>query len=125
MIRIYKTKIINQKRKITLTLKNAVIPLNGRQKVLNACASGIFPKRKQREELTSISDHVAPVAPIVRVAKVSDHKVFDHKQRKILTDNTLIKIHVNKIEIWTTFKIKTGYYLELLTSHSTKNEVSQ
>ena len=91
MIRIYKTKIINQKRKITLTLKNAVIPLNGRQKVLNACASGIFPKRKQREELTSISDHVAPVAPIVRVAKVSDHKVFDHKQRKILTPKQILQ----------------------------------
>ena len=38
--------------------------LNGRQKVLDACESGIFLNRKQGKGLTSILD---------RVAKVSDH----------------------------------------------------
>ena len=32
------------------------------------------------------------------------------------TDNPSIRIYVNKIENGITFKIKTGYYLELLTS---------
>ena len=56
------------KKKKALTLKNAIILLNGRQKVLNAFESGIFPKRKQGNGLTSILD-----------------KVFNHKQLKILT----------------------------------------
>ena len=32
-----------------------------------------------------------------------------------LTDNPPIKIYVNKIENRITFRIKTGFYLELLT----------
>ena len=31
-----------------------------------------------------------------------------------------MKIYINKIENRVTFKIKTGYYLELLTSEATK-----
>ena len=40
--------------------------------------SGILPKRKQGERLTSISDHVVRVAHIAGTAKVSDRKVFNH-----------------------------------------------
>ena len=36
------------------------------------------------------------------------------------TDNPSIKIYVNKIENMITFKIKRGYYLELLTSETMK-----
>ena len=36
------------------------------------------------------------------------------------TDNPSIRIYVNKIENRITFKIKTGYYLELLTSETMK-----
>ena len=36
------------------------------------------------------------------------------------TDNLSIRIYVNKIENRITFKIKTGYYLELLTPEITK-----
>ena len=39
--------------------------LNGRQNILNAFGSGIFPKRNQGERLTSIYE--------ARIAKVSDH----------------------------------------------------
>ena len=35
-------------------------------------------------------------------------------------DNPSIKIYVNKIENRVTFKIKNGYYLELLTSETMK-----
>ena len=54
LIRIYKTKRINEKRgKKTLTLINAIILPNGRQKVLNALKSGIFLKEKQGKGLSS------------------------------------------------------------------------
>ena len=43
-----------KKEKRALTLKNPIILLNGRQKVLNAFESGIFPKRKQGKGLASI-----------------------------------------------------------------------
>ena len=35
-------------------------------------------------------------------------------------DNTSIRIYVNEVENRTTFKIKTGYYLELLTAETMK-----
>ena len=56
-----------RKEEKSLTLKNEIMLLNGRQKVLDACESGIFLNRKQGKGLTSILDRVA------RVAKVSDH----------------------------------------------------
>ena len=36
------------------------------------------------------------------------------------TVNPLIRIYINKIENRVTFKIKTGYYLELLTPETMK-----
>ena len=47
------------------------------------------------------------------------------------TDNLSIKININKIENRITFKIKTGYYLKLLTPEtmkllgSTENEITE
>ena len=47
------------------------------------------------------------------------------------TDNPSIRKYVNKIENRITFKIKTGYYLELLTTETmkllgnTKNEITK
>ena len=46
-------------------------------------------------------------------------------------DNPSIRIYVNKIENWITFKIKTRYYFELLTPKtmkllgSTKNKITE
>ena len=40
--------------------------------------------------------------------------------KKHITDNPSIKIYVNKIENRITFKMKTGYYLELLTPETMK-----
>ena len=40
--------------------------------------------------------------------------------KKYNEDNSPIKINVNKIENRITFKIKTGYYLELLTPQKIK-----
>ena len=37
------------------------------------------------------------------------------KNHKKFTDNPPVRIHVNKIANRITFKIDTGYYLELLT----------
>ena len=37
-----------------------------------------------------------------------------------MTDNPSVKIYINKIENRITFKIKTGYYFELLTLETMK-----
>ena len=53
---------------------------------------------------------------------VSDiQEYFDYiiKKHEIVIDNPLIRIYVNK-ENRTTFKIKTGYYLEFLTPETIK-----
>ena len=42
------------------------------------------------------------------------------KKNETVTDNPSIKIYVNKIENWLTFKIKAECYLELLTSDTIK-----
>ena len=43
-----------------------------------------------------------------------------HKKHETVTDNPSIMIYVNKMENRTIFKIKTGYYLELLTPETIK-----
>ena len=42
------------------------------------------------------------------------------KKDETVTDNPSIRIYVNKIENRITFKIKTEYYLELLTPETMK-----
>ena len=71
-----KPQIKEKKEKKALTIKNATILLNGRQRVLNAFESGIFPKGKQ------IQGRGRPriLGCVAFVANVSDHK-----QLKILT----------------------------------------
>ena len=58
----------SKKKKKALALKNAIILLNRRQKILNTFESRIFQKIKQGKVLTSILD-----------------KVLNHKQLKIST----------------------------------------
>ena len=43
------------------------------------------------------------------------------KNHGVKTDNPSIRIYVNKIENIITFRIKTGYYLELLTHETMKS----
>ena len=40
---------------------------------------------------------------------------WEIKKYETVTDNPSIMIYINKIENIITFKMKTGYYLELLT----------
>ena len=42
------------------------------------------------------------------------------RKHQRMTDNPPIRIHINQIENRITFKIKRGYYLELLTSETMK-----
>ena len=58
-----------KKERKGLTLKNAIILLTRREKVLHAFESRIFIRGKQGEGIKSISD----------VANLSDSKVSDHK----------------------------------------------
>ena len=97
----------NQSKEKTLTLKNAIILLNGRQKVPNTFESGIFPKRKQGKALKSILDRVVQVD---HVAKVSDRK-----QLKILTHKQMLQ----RLPI-ALAQVKTGN-----TSENLLNEIRQ
>ena len=51
--------------------------------------------------------------------------------KETATDNPLIRIYINKIENRITFKIKTGYYLDVLTQEimrflgSTKSKINK
>ena len=75
-----KTKESIKKEKKAVTLKNAIELLNGRQKVLNAFESVIFPK--QGKVITSILDCVA---------KVFNPKVSDHSNLKILSPEQMLQ----------------------------------
>ena len=78
-------KYQSKKKKKALTLKNAIILLNGRQKVFKAFENGIFPKIKQGKGFTSILDRVA------RIAKLSNRKVSDRRQLKISTSKQIFQ----------------------------------
>ena len=49
------------------------------------------------------------------ISDIQDYFEYILKKHSENADNRSIRIFVNKIENRTTFKIKTGYYLELLT----------
>ena len=63
------------------------------------------------------------------VSDIQDNFEYTLKKHREKIDNPSIRIYVNEIENRIKFKIKTGYYLELLTLEmmkilrSTKNEI--
>ena len=54
------------------------------------------------------------------VPDIQDYFEYILKKHNENIDNPSIRIYVNKIENWITFKIKTGYYIELLTPETMK-----
>ena len=54
------------------------------------------------------------------VQYIQDYFEYILKKHSESVDNPSIRIYVNKIENTITFKIKNGYYLELLTSETMK-----
>ena len=58
---------------------------------------------------------------IILNIKIQDYFECIIKKHNENTDNPSIKIHVNKIENRITFKIKNGYYLELLRPETKKS----
>ena len=54
------------------------------------------------------------------ISDIQDYFEYILKKHGDNVDNPSIKIYVNKIENRITFKIKTGYYLELLTPETMK-----
>ena len=54
------------------------------------------------------------------IPDIQDYFEYILKKHSENVDNPSIKIYVNKIENRITFKIKNGYYLELLTSETMK-----
>ena len=54
------------------------------------------------------------------ISDIQDCFEYIFKKRSENVDNPSIKIYVNKIENRVTFKIKKGYYLEILTPETMK-----
>ena len=54
------------------------------------------------------------------MSDIQDYFEYIIKKHEIVTDKPSIMTYVNKIEHRITFKIKTGYYLELLTPETMK-----
>ena len=54
------------------------------------------------------------------VSDIQDYFKYVLKKHEAVTDNPSIMICINKIENRITFKINTGYYLELLTPETIK-----
>ena len=54
------------------------------------------------------------------VSHIPDYFKYIIKKHETVTDNPSIKVYINKIENRNTFKIKTRYYLELLTPETMK-----
>ena len=54
------------------------------------------------------------------ISDIQDYFQFTLKKHNENIDNPSIRIYVTKIEIKFTFKIKKGYYLELLTRETMK-----
>ena len=62
---------------------------------------------------------------------IQDYVEYILKRHEAATDNPLIRTYMNKIENRITFKIKTGYYLDVLTQEimrflrSTKSKINK
>ena len=54
------------------------------------------------------------------ISDISDYFEYIINKHQTVSDNPLIRIFINKIENRITSKIKTGYYLELLTIETMK-----
>ena len=54
------------------------------------------------------------------ISDIQDYFEYIFKKDSENVDDFSIKIYINKIENRVTFKIKTGYYLELLTPETMK-----
>ena len=54
------------------------------------------------------------------VSDVQDYFEYIIKKHEIVTDNHQIRIYLNRIENRMTFRVKRGYYLELLMSETMK-----
>ena len=58
------------------------------------------------------------------ISDIQDYFEYILKKYNEITVNSSIRIYTNKIENLITFKIKTGYYLELLTTETMKLLIS-
>ena len=56
----------------------------------------------------------------IRYSDIQDYFEYILKKHDTVTDNPSIRIYINKIENRITFRMKTGYYLELLTPETMK-----
>ena len=54
------------------------------------------------------------------ISDIQDYFEYILKKHSESVDNPSIKVYINKIENRITFKIKNGYYLELLTPETMK-----
>ena len=74
---------------------------------------------KRKNALAWSDEFELPVKSYL-ISNIQDCFEYILKKCNESVDNPLITMYINKIESTITFKIRNGYYLELLTSETTK-----
>ena len=86
-------------------------------------ANKLDPKRGQKSVALSAptwSDELGLADGSYSISDIQDYFEYILKKSSENVDNPSIKIYLNRIQNKITFKIKTGYYLELLTTKTMK-----
>ena len=79
-----------------------------------------YKNNKSKLSAPSWSDEFELPDGSYTISDIQDYFEYIPKRHSENIDNPSIKIYVNKIENRVTFKIKKGYYLELLTPETMK-----
>ena len=79
-----------------------------------------YKNNKFKTSAPTWSDEFELLSGSYSISDIQDYFEYILKKHSESVDNPSIKIYVNKIENRVTFKIKNGYYLELLTPETMK-----
>ena len=79
-----------------------------------------YKNKKFKISAPAWSDEFELPDGLYSISDIQDYFEYIFKKQSESVDSPSIKIHVNKIENRVTFKIKNGYYLELLTPETIK-----
>ena len=87
---------------------------------MEKCKKKLYKNNKSKISAPTWNDQFELPDGSYSVPDIQDYFECILKKHGQQTDNPPIRIYINKIENRITFKIKTGYYLELLTPETKK-----
>ena len=90
--------------------------------VFNTCKNLKCSSKNNKYKISvpTWNDKLESLDVLYSVSNILDYFKYIIKNHKTLIHNPPIRIHAKKIENKTAFKIKSGYYLELLSAETTK-----